>query len=372
MRRRIRVLQVVNNLNYGGMERLIAGIARRTDPSRFEMHVMALHYLGHFATGLDEFATLHTARPMSKWSMLRPTSLAADIARIAPDVMHLHSGTWYKASLAAQLAGVRFQVYTDHGRQKPDPWRNRKLDRAASARTDVVVAVSEKLAEHMARFVSDPGKIRVVANGVDTEQYTPRAPDDTLRAELDIGADNPIIGSVGRLERVKGYAVMMDAFVHLMAEWAGGPPPVLVIVGDGSERADLERAAQNANLTSNVRFLGWRSDIERCASVFTVFSMSSHSEGTSVSLLEAMSAGLCPVVTDVGGNAAVLGESLRHRLVEPGNPHALAAAWRDALTDATTRERDAAAARARVVERFGLAAMVRQYEAIYASSRQTA
>ncbi len=93
--------------------------------------------------------------------------------------------------------------------------------------------------------------------------------------------------------------------------------------------------------------------------------MSSRSEGTSVSLLEAMGAGICPVVTDVGGNAAVLGPSLRHWLVAPEDPAALAAAWRDALDDRTRREADAAAARSRVRAEFALDAMVRRYEAVY-------
>jgi glycosyltransferase involved in cell wall biosynthesis len=98
--------------------------------------------------------------------------------------------------------------------------------------------------------------------------------------------------------------------------------------------------------------------------------MSSRSEGTSVSLLEAMSAGLCPVVTDVGGNAAVLGEALRHRLVPAERPDLLAAAWRAALVDPDRREADAIRARERVLEASGLDAMVRAYEALYEGERK--
>lgn len=366
MQRRVRVLHLVNNLNYGGMERVIAEIGRRTDPARFETHVMALHYLGHFAEGLEEYATLHVASPMTKLSMLRPAALARDISNIAPDVVHTHSGTWYKGSLAARLAGVPVQVYTDHGRQQPDPWTNRALDRMASRRTDVVVAVSARLAQDMAAFVADSNRVRVVANGVDTVRYAPPpVMDHRLADELAIAPDRPIIGSVGRLEVVKGYEVTVAAFARLLSQWGDTPRPVLVLIGDGSQRPSLERAAQDANISADVHFLGWRSDIERCAAAFTIFTMSSHSEGTSVSLLEAMSSGLCPVVTAVGGNAAVLGEPLRHRLVPPGNPEALAGAWRDALTNSAQRRQDSAAARRRVVEHFGLDSMVRQYQDIY-------
>jgi hypothetical protein len=67
---RVRVLHVIQNLNYGGMERLFADIVRRLDPARFESHVLVLGYFGRFAEGLDQFATLHEAVPMSRFSML--------------------------------------------------------------------------------------------------------------------------------------------------------------------------------------------------------------------------------------------------------------------------------------------------------------
>jgi glycosyltransferase involved in cell wall biosynthesis len=98
--------------------------------------------------------------------------------------------------------------------------------------------------------------------------------------------------------------------------------------------------------------------------------MSSRSEGTSISLLEAMSAGLCPVVTDVGGNAHVLGPALRHRLVPSESPAALAGGWRSALLDPARRVEDAATARRRVEREFGLRAMVRAYENLYAQREQ--
>src|SRR5262245_21576011 len=86
--RKIRILHVVNNLNYGGMERVIADLVRRTDPSRFEKHVLALSYLGRFSSGLENVGTLHVAEPTAKWSLLWPSALASQIQNIAPDVVH--------------------------------------------------------------------------------------------------------------------------------------------------------------------------------------------------------------------------------------------------------------------------------------------
>lgn len=363
--RRIRVVHVVNNLNYGGMERLVAELVTRTDPARFEMHVLALGYMGHFGEGLDTLATLHVADPMPSWSMLHPRGLARQFAAMRPDVAHLHSGVLYKASLAASMAGVPYQVYTDHGRQNPDPWTHRMIDRRAARRVDAIVAVSDRLKQHLVEFMPDPTRISVIPNGVDTERYSPRDDDGDFRGELGITRDVPIIGSVGRLEPIKGYEVLIRAFAKLRSTWATSPAPVLVLVGDGSERAMLEQSAAALGIVDSVRFVGWRSDIERMTRAFTLFSMSSHSEGTSVSLLEAMSSGLCPVVTDVGGNAAVLGTELQHRLVPAADPDALALALSGAVRDSAARIRDAAAARQRVVNAFGLDAMVARYDALY-------
>src|SRR5207253_4097601 len=106
--------------------------------------------------------------------------------------------------------------------------------------------------------------------------------------------------------------------------------------------------------------VGWRQDVEALHAAFTLFTLASRSEGTSVGLLEAMGAGLCPVVTDVGGNAAVLGPSLRHRLVAAENPAALTAAWRDALADPARRAIDGSAARQRVEQFYGLPTMIQE------------
>lgn len=369
--RRTRVLHVIQNLNYGGMERLVAEMVRRADRDRFEMHVLALQYLGRFAKGLEQFADMHLSDPLPRWTMLWTAPLASQIRKIGPDVVHTHSGVWYKASLAARHAGVPHVVHTEHGRRSPDPWLNRFIDARAARRTGVVVAVSQILADQVAAIVGAGGpQIRVVLNGVDTDVYRPRSDNGAIRRALGLPGGVPIIGSVGRLEGIKGYDVMIEAYGYLLRGWGHSEPsPALVLVGDGAERGRLDELARAHGLGGNARLLGWRDDIHDLHASFTLFTMSSRSEGTSVSLLEAMGAGLCPVVTDVGGNAAVLGEELRHRLVPSQDPRALAAAWGAALKDPTRRGADARTARRRVEARFGVDAMVRQYEATYESLR---
>ena len=366
--RRTRVLHVVQNLNYGGMERVLADIVCLADRDLFESHVLCLQYLGRYSEGLEGYAGLHLSPPLGRLSMVWPGRLIHKMRRIAPDVVHTHSGVWYKASLAARRAGVHRVVHTEHGRAHFDPWTHRVVDGLAARRTDTVVAVSDVLAEYMTRALHLRDRVRVVRNGVDTEHYRPSPDTGSVRRELGIRPETPIVGSIGRLERVKGYDVMLRAFRLLLDGLDREPAPVLVVGGEGAERPVLERLLADLDLGGRVHFLGWRDDLHDLHVAYTLFTLSSRSEGTSISLLEAMSAGLCPVVTDVGGNRAVLGDHLVHRLVPPENPEALARAWREALSDDARRERDGALARQRVEDDFSALRMVREYEDIYSLS----
>jgi glycosyltransferase involved in cell wall biosynthesis len=358
---------VVLDLDAGGLERLVVDIALGADAARFEHHVLVLRFPGRNAATLNGVARVHVAAPMPRWSLLHPGALIRQMAEIAPDVVHTHSGVWYKASLAARRAGVPWLIHTDHGRPWPDPWSAWLADHLASYRTDVLVAVSEALARFLlTRVRVHPRQLRVIPNAVDTTRFRPRSDPGTLRRELGLAPDTPIIGSVGRLDYIKGYDVMLAALARLVADWHSGPAPALVVAGDGPEGERLGTLLTQLGLGGRAYLVGWRQDVEALHAAFTLFTLASRSEGTSLGLLEAMSAGLCPVVTDVGGNAAVLGPLLRHRLVPAGDPIALADAWRSALEDPGRRAADGSAARLRVEQGYSLPTLVRAYERLYA------
>src|SRR2546427_565950 len=230
---RVRVLHIVLDLDAGGLERLVTEIVRHMDRDRFESHVLVLQFPGRTAGALGDAAELHVAPPLPVWSLLWPAPLTREIRRIAPDVVHTHSGVWFKGSLAARRAGVPRVIHTDHGRRHPDPWIGRALEWLASRRTDVVVAVSETLAGHLAEtIVGRSRRIAVVVNGVDTNRFRPRPDPGALRRELNLAPDTPIIGSIGRLNYVNGDDLILDAFGRAARTVAGGSRRVI-----GPERA---------------------------------------------------------------------------------------------------------------------------------------
>src|SRR5439155_3692778 len=134
---------------------------------------------------------------------------------------------------------VPFLVHTDHGRQAPDPWVHRFLDGLAARRTDVVVAVSDVLGRQLARtVVADPSRIRVIPNGIDTERFKPKG-GSGIRHELGIPSGASVIGSIGRLDPIKRFDLMIEAFRRLLSLTRSVGRPHLIIAGDGPTRPEL-------------------------------------------------------------------------------------------------------------------------------------
>lgn len=363
----LRVAHVIQNLNFGGMERILHTLARELPKEGIEVHIVVLDYFGHFANGLEQSAGLHRVPRMGWSSFAYPRHLIDILRGIAPHIVHSHAGVWFKAARASRLSGVRCVVHTDHGRPHPVPVVDRVVDNIASRWTDVVVAVSDALADTLTTSVVHKStRIQVIRNGVDTTRAIPAASRAMVLRDIGIPEHSWIIGTVGRLEPVKNYALAIRAFARLLANSSDADPPgYLVIAGDGSERESLTGLAEATGISHRVRFLGWQGDVERIYACMDLFTLTSLSEGTSVSLLEAMSVGVCPVVTDVGGNAAVLGAELDDLLVPSGGESALAAAWHRFLSNPRLREERALRARVRVEAAFSLRSMIRQHAALY-------
>jgi glycosyltransferase involved in cell wall biosynthesis len=364
---RVRVTHVVFDLNGGGLESLIASMARNSAGTSVALSAISLSgragRVGSAAAPL--FDSFRVLRPWPIVSMLMPMGLARAIRRTRADIVHLHSGCWYKGAVAARLAGVAGVVYTEHGREHHDPALMRALDRLASRRTDAVVAVSDRLAEYLARVVGvERHRIRTIRNGVDTAEFTPGPPPRDLRRSLGIPDGALVVGSVGRLEPVKAYERLIRAVARVRTMDAGAPIFV-VIWGDGSEREALARLATSLGLDGVLHLPGWTDTAVLAHRILDAFTLTSLSEGMSVSLLESLACGVAPVVMDVGANAEILGPALAGQVVPAGDEDAFAAVLAATLRDADRRRRAGVSGRARVVECFSLAAMMLGYAQLY-------
>ncbi len=298
--------------------------------------------------------------------------LPGALARVARDyeleLIHAHQYTpFFYAALAGMRPGSRFKlILTEHGRHYPDlvsrrrRWVNRwLLDR----RADAVTGCSDFSIDGLARVDGFSGdRIELIPNGVDLARYESSGDRAELRAELGLPTDRILIACVARFHPVKDHATLLRAFAAVAAEREDVD---LLLVGAGPLRGDLERLTSELRIGSRVTFLGIRDDVARLMRAADIFCMTSLSEAASLTILEAMAAGLPVVVTDVGGNPELVRDGVEGRLAPRGNDRAIAMALLDLCENPERAHTMGAAARGRVEESFTLDATVGSYLDLY-------
>ncbi len=180
----------------------------------------------------------------------------------------------------------------------------RRLLRYTLARADHVIAVSQALQNAIVALPLAPKKISVIPNGVDTQKFF-RVDKQHSREQLGL-PETKIILSVGRLEPVKGFALLMKAVQKLFVDEK--KDALLVIVGEGSERAKLERLVATLHLQERVRLIGARphTELKQWYSAADCFCLASEREGWPNVVLEAFACGTPVVATEVWGMREVI------------------------------------------------------------------
>jgi glycosyltransferase involved in cell wall biosynthesis len=279
-------------------------------------------------------------------------------------VLHTHEFFMNTLGLmASRLTGVPF-VATVHGRNYySDRARRRIAYRLIGRFAGRLVTVSEANKRFLAERVGiPPRRVQVIPNGVPLDDKASAAARSALRESLGLNQDHAIIGTLGSLYPVKGHSYLIDAAPAILGRF---PQAVLLIVGQGGLREELEADAARLGIAARVRFLGHREDVHDLLSIYDIFVLPSLSEGMPLALLEAMAAGLPAVASQVGGVTEVLEDRKTGFLVPPGDSRALADAIMTLLGNPPLANELAAAARQMAATRFSLAGMLRAYEGVY-------
>ena len=174
--------------------------------------------------------------------------------------------------------------------------------------------------------------------------------------------DQPIVMQVARFHSVKDHQTAIKAFDNVLKIVDNA---LLMLVGDGEERAASETLVQSLGISENVRFLGLRNDINTILPAADIFMLSSLSEGISVTLLEAMACTLPIVATDVGGNGEVVQHEVSGLLSPRGDWQQLAQNLAILLQNPRMRQGMAAAGHQRLQQHFTQSRMHDSYVSIY-------
>ncbi len=318
----MRVLVVLLSVGFAGTERhaveLAGGLAQseevalvlREAPAEPHRQAEYAALLASIPPSLRVFPASRAMPWLGLWRAIR---------RFRPDVIHAHHERSARvATSCARLFGIPVAATLHIG------WRR------DFAPCDGLVALTP---DELGRIPSDfPGVRRLIENWVVPHVSPGPARLAELRRELGIGADEYVVGSVGRLAPVKRMDGLIDAFAR-----AGLPDARLVVIGAGEAREALEAQAAALGLAGRVRFTGFRADARDCFFLFSLFVLNSESEPYGLAILEAASSGV-PVISTATAGARTIAANLAVTLVPIGDTGALA----QALHAAWTRRHDPA------------------------------
>ena len=287
--------------------------------------------------------------------------LNAWISEHRPDIVHAHLP---HASLLARFsrlaAPVRILIDTIHSPATGGVLRNLGY-RMSTALPDIVTAVSRAAADPwLCSGMVGEQRLTIIPNGVDVDRWK-RDENTRKAARVKHGLSNEFLWlAVGRLDPVKDHATLIRAFTLLPAVSR------LVILGEGRLRHQLCSLVQELGLNDRVHLPGFQTEVLPWMCAADGFVLCSQWEGLPMALLEAGACLLPAVITDIPGAREALPDSQHHQAVSSGDPGALAAAMR-ALMRIPDTERHELGRQMRkfICERFGLNAVLNQWENLY-------
>jgi glycosyltransferase involved in cell wall biosynthesis len=364
----MRVAQIIDTLSWGGVQELQVTLAAMARPEELELTLVSLrHDVGTpyrdrlEALGVPTviFPSRTVVSPKRLWSLTRFLRAGRF------DVVHTHLASANTVGVvAARLAGIpaigalHLSTFGRHPprRQRLETWALRRVARAVTACGHAVADV------HRERLRGT--SIRVIPNAVRIDPVATPAERSRIRSELLGDADVPVMLTVGRLSPEKGVDDLITAVARV---YAAGRTCRLLVAGAGVLHSKLQARVNELGLQDVVSLLGGRDDVPRLLAASDIFvNAATHSEGLSISILEAMAAGLPVVATDVGDSSRVVVPGTGC-VVPAGAPEALAEALGSLLDDPARRQECGAAARAHVERHYSAQVWHDQMLALYKS-----
>ncbi len=360
-----KVLHIIQSLDTGGAERVVAEYALAHDRKRYSPEVCCVLEGGYLVGQLEEAGVpVHVLRRGKRLNLSALLRLARLMARGRFDVVHNHNFTALAIGVpAAVLAGVNVLVRTEHNVTRGRRGVRDMLSRLAALREDAQIAVSDAVRRsHVEARRLSPGRFATVRNGIDGARLALDGDRAETRRSAGWAPDAFVCLSVGSLTRQKDFTNLLAAAAKVAAE---RPDVRFVVVGEGAEEQALLSLRHDLGLDERVSFVGRSTDVPGLLKAADAFVLPSAWEGLPITMLEAMAARVPCVVTRAGGVDEIL-EDGKSGLVVPARDHdALANAILSLASDESLRADLAAAASAVFDRRCTAKGMARQTEALY-------
>jgi len=373
MSKRICVVLVIDDLEYGGAQRQVVELANNMDSDRFNVHVCALSDYVPLGSQLRDSATrLHTIVKKHKMDLTVVPRLARLLRVLHADVVHSYLFSADIASrVAGRLAGTAVVIGSERNTEYTPKKRHVLGYRLTRSCVDLTIANSRAGAQFNSETFSQPiGDYRVVYNGVDTVRFKPQDK-GTPRMELGIAAGEHVVGMFASFKPQKNHAMALRAFARVLSSF---PDAKLLLVGDrlygnmngtAEYHGRMETLIDELGIRQHCILLGNRVDVEQIYPACDVTVLSSRYEGTPNVLLESMACGVPVVATNVSDNSYVVKQGETGFLVTLDDTEAMARDISLLIESNSLRRQMAEKARTWVTTEFSLDRLARQTEAVY-------
>lgn len=389
-----RVLRILNRLIIGGPSLNATYLSRYMAPEYETMLVIGgkddhEQDAGHLAERLE-------LEPVVVPSMKRAIDPRADrqayleikklIRDFKPDIVHTHAAkSGAIGRLAASACKVPVIVHTFHGHVFHSYFGKTKtrafieIERYLARKSSGIIAISELQKQELGSVykICDPEKIKVIPLGLDLDRFQQNRASlrQSFRTRFFIGEEELVIGIIGRIVPVKNHSLFVQAIAGLLGQTS--KKIKIVIVGDGDMRQQMESELRQAGIdyayfpedprAATAICTSWQTEMDEVLAGMDIVALSSHNEGTPVSLIEAQAAGKPVVSTDVGGVQDAVAQGISGFIVPPGDVSAFQNALLQLVEQEHLRKSMGSAGTSFVNSKFAYQRLVKDMSSYYES-----
>jgi glycosyltransferase involved in cell wall biosynthesis len=318
---KVTVMHLTYDMRIGGTEMVIKNIIQSSDADQFDMSIFCIEQaIGPWGIELQNAGLNISAverKPGFDVSLI--FAIRKHLKKHKIDVIHCHQYTPWVYGVLGALGTKTKVIFTEHGRFYPDSgtWKRKLINPWLCKITDHITAISRATKQALIDFENIPeNRIDVIYNGIEPPKVDPQKTAE-LRIKLKIPLDAKVLGTIARLDPIKNHCMMLEAFSLLLKDH---PNTFLLIVGDGEERDNILKQIDVLNIKDKVIMPGYDPQPQHYLALMDVFLLSSLSEGTSMTLLEAMAIEKPCVVTDAGGNSEIVEHGVNGLVTMNNNP----------------------------------------------------
>ena len=364
----INIAHIVLSMEIGGLERLVEQIFKQSVSDGSNSHLLCLDRLGVIGEQLklDKYSIQSLDRKPGFIDFKLLKKLSNILNKNDISIIHCHNqeALFYSVLLKIYNPGLKI-IHSQHGVEPPINIKKIIKQYFLCKFVNQYVGVSDdvcNIAEQ--KYKISENKTSVILNGVNTEVFNKdnHSTFSDLGQQYGIKPDDVVIICVARLAAIKNHGLLIEVIAKLNESIDNYK---MLIVGDGPEREAIEAQVAEYNLTDSIVMLGEQNKVVDFLSISDIFLLTSFSEGINVSLLEAMSMKVAPVVTNVGGNKEVISSDMDGVLIDGFDASNISAKLIELIENKEYLNNLKEKSRIKVINQFSFQSMLNQYYTLY-------